>query len=139
MTRTRVLLLALLVSPHAMAAQAIVREWPLHGHDAGGQRHSPLTQVDTLSVQRLVPKLIARDGVDLVVANAENVANGMGVTPETADELLAAEVDLLTSGNHIWSKREIVPYLERPGSRLLPPRVRRSRSSPSRSCARLPT
>ena len=73
------------------------------------------------AVQRLVPRLITRHGLDLVVANAENVAAGFGVTPELADELLAAEVDLLTSGNHIWSKREIVPYLDRPGSRLLRP------------------
>ena len=43
------------------------------------------------------------------------------MTPESADELLAAEVDLLTSGNHIWAKREIVPYLDRPGARLLRP------------------
>jgi 2',3'-cyclic-nucleotide 2'-phosphodiesterase len=73
------------------------------------------------AVQRLVPRLISRHGLDLVVANAENVANGAGVTPDLADELLAAEVDLLTSGNHIWSKREIVPYLDAPGSRLLRP------------------
>jgi hypothetical protein len=71
------------------------------------------------AVKRLVPRLIARHGVDLVVANAENAASGFGVTPESADELLAAEVNLLTSGNHIWAKREIVPYLEAKGSRLL--------------------
>jgi metallophosphoesterase (TIGR00282 family) len=73
------------------------------------------------AVQRLVPRLIAREGVDLVVANAENSASGIGVTPDSAEELLAAEVNLLTSGNHIWAKREIVPYLEKPGSRLLRP------------------
>jgi 2',3'-cyclic-nucleotide 2'-phosphodiesterase len=73
------------------------------------------------AIQRLVPRLIAKEGIDVVVANAENVANGAGVTPDAAEELLAAEVDLLTSGNHIWSKREIVPYLEKPGSRLLRP------------------
>jgi metallophosphoesterase (TIGR00282 family) len=73
------------------------------------------------AVQRLVPRLIAREGIDLVVANAENSASGVGVTPDSADELLAAEVNLLTSGNHIWAKREIVPYLERPGSKLLRP------------------
>ncbi len=73
------------------------------------------------AVQRLVPRLIARERVDLVVANAENSASGVGVTPDTADELLAAEVNLLTSGNHIWAKREILPYLDRPGSRLLRP------------------
>ncbi len=73
------------------------------------------------AVQRLVPKLIGRHGLDLVVANAENSAAGVGVTPDSADELLAAEVDLLTSGNHIWSKREIGPYLNRAGSRLIRP------------------
>lgn len=73
------------------------------------------------AVQRLVPRLIVREGLDLVVANAENSAAGVGVTPDSADELLAAEVNLLTSGNHIWSKREIVPYLDAPGSRLLRP------------------
>ncbi len=73
------------------------------------------------AVQRLVPKLIGRHGLDLVVANAENSAAGVGVTPDSADELLAAEVDLLTSGNHIWSKREIGPYLDRAGSRLIRP------------------
>jgi metallophosphoesterase (TIGR00282 family) len=72
-------------------------------------------------VQRLVPRLIAREGLDLVVANAENSAAGAGITPDAAEELLAAEVDLLTSGNHIWSKREIGPYLDAPGSRLIRP------------------
>ena len=73
------------------------------------------------AVKHFVPRLIAQHGLDLVVANAENSAGGAGVTPESADELLAAECDLLTSGNHIWSKREIVPYLEAPGARLLRP------------------
>jgi len=86
------------------------------------------------AVQRLVPKLIVRHGLDLVVANAENSASGVGVTPDSADELLAAEVDLLTSGNHIWSKREIVPYLERPGSKLLRP-ANYPRNAPGRGRA----
>lgn len=73
------------------------------------------------AVARLVPRLIAREAIDLVVANAENAAAGLGVTPEAADELLAAEVNLLTSGNHIWAKREIVGYLGEPGCRLLRP------------------
>jgi len=73
------------------------------------------------AVKHLVPKLIARHAIDLVVANSENSAAGAGVTPEAADELLACEVDLLTSGNHIWAKRDIVPYLERPNSKQLRP------------------
>jgi metallophosphoesterase (TIGR00282 family) len=74
-----------------------------------------------LAVQRLAPGLITRHRVDLVIANAENAAGGSGVTPDAVEELLGAEVDLLTSGNHIWSKREIVPYLERADGRLLRP------------------
>jgi hypothetical protein len=73
------------------------------------------------AVQLLVPRLIAREGLDLVIANAENAAAGTGVTPDSAEELLRAEVNLLTSGNHIFSKREIVPYLDLPGCRLLRP------------------
>ena len=73
------------------------------------------------AVKHFVPKLISRHAVDLVVANSENSAGGNGVTPESADELLACEVDLLTSGNHIWSKKETAAYLDAPGSRLLRP------------------
>ncbi len=68
-----------------------------------------------------VPKLIVREAIDLVVVNGENAAAGAGLTPDLVEELLAAEVDLLTSGNHIWAKREIVPLLERPDARLLRP------------------
>ena len=47
-----------------------------------------------------------------MTANGENVAGGMGLTPSTADTILAAGVDVITSGNHIWDKREIYPYLD---------------------------
>jgi metallophosphoesterase (TIGR00282 family) len=48
----------------------------------------------------------------LVIANAENAAGGFGLTATTADELLSAGVDVLTSGNHIWAQKEIIPYLD---------------------------
>jgi hypothetical protein len=48
----------------------------------------------------------------MVIANAENTAGGLGLTPTTAKELLNAGVDILTSGNHIWAQKEIIPYLE---------------------------
>jgi metallophosphoesterase (TIGR00282 family) len=73
------------------------------------------------AVQRLVPRLISRLTPDLVIANAENATNGVGVSPDAAEELLAAEIDLLTSGNHVWTKREINAYLDAPGCRLLRP------------------
>jgi len=50
--------------------------------------------------------------LDLVIANAENAAGGLGLTLATAKELLDAGVDVLTSGNHIWAQSEIIPYLD---------------------------
>jgi 2',3'-cyclic-nucleotide 2'-phosphodiesterase len=73
------------------------------------------------AVQKLVPRLREQHGLDLCVGNSENSAGGAGITPDSADELLEAGLDLLTSGNHTFSKREIASYLERPGSRQLRP------------------
>ena len=67
-----------------------------------------------------LPRLIARRDIDYVVANAENAADGFGITPDLCEEILACGVDCLTSGNHIWDKSEILEYL--PGQpRLLRP------------------
>jgi hypothetical protein len=60
----------------------------------------------------LLPDLRQQYRLDLVVANAENAAGGIGLTPATASELLDAGVDVLTSGNHIWAQEEIIPYLD---------------------------
>jgi len=64
------------------------------------------------AVEKLLPELREQRGIDFVTANGENVAGGMGLTPSTADSILASGVDVITSGNHIWDKREIYPYLE---------------------------
>ena len=48
---------------------------------------------------------------DLVIANGENAAGGFGITPDIADELFFMGIDVLTSGNHVWDKKEIEPYL----------------------------
>ena len=55
--------------------------------------------------------LIDRHDVDLVIANAENSANGFGVTKEIGDTLLEWGVDVMTSGNHIWDKKEAIEYI----------------------------
>jgi 2',3'-cyclic-nucleotide 2'-phosphodiesterase len=73
------------------------------------------------AVRHFVPVLRERHGLDLCLGNSENSAGGAGITPESADDLLEAGLDLLTGGNHTWSKREILPYLERNGSRQLRP------------------
>src|SRR5512142_2530278 len=63
------------------------------------------------AVSELLPVLRSRYKMDLVIANGENAAGGIGITPDTATELLNAGVDVITSGNHIWAEKEILPYL----------------------------
>jgi metallophosphoesterase (TIGR00282 family) len=58
--------------------------------------------------------------IDLVVMNAENVAGGFSITPRLADELFASGIDVMTSGNHIFDKREVIPYIDKQ-PRLLRP------------------
>ena len=64
------------------------------------------------AVEALLPGLRDERSLDFVTANGENIAGGMGLTPSTADALFASGVDVITSGNHIWDKREIYPALE---------------------------
>jgi len=71
-------------------------------------------------LQERLPSLVGERGIDFVVANVENAADGFGITPDLAEQLRAAGVDCLTSGNHIWDKPEIVDYIRRE-PRLLRP------------------
>ena len=64
--------------------------------------------------------IIETNRIDLAIANAENAAGGFGITPAIAEELFAMGLDVLTTGNHIWDKREIYDYLARQ-PRLLRP------------------
>jgi metallophosphoesterase (TIGR00282 family) len=74
------------------------------------------------AVERLLPRIAAREGADLVVANGENVAGGLGITAETAAALHKAGVHVITTGNHVWDKKEILgrmgdfPRLLRPAN-----------------------
>ncbi|HZH90798.1 MAG TPA: TIGR00282 family metallophosphoesterase [Pyrinomonadaceae bacterium] len=58
--------------------------------------------------------------IDLAVMNAENVAGGFSITPSLADQLFASGIDVMTSGNHIFDKRDVIPYIERNGRLLRP-------------------
>jgi metallophosphoesterase (TIGR00282 family) len=64
------------------------------------------------AVAALVPALRDELRIDTVIANGENAAAGRGLTPKTADELFRGGVDIITSGNHIWDQREIIPQLD---------------------------
>jgi 2',3'-cyclic-nucleotide 2'-phosphodiesterase len=58
-----------------------------------------------------IPKLVRRYEVTAVIANGENSAGGFGITRETGEELFASGIDLMTSGNHVWDKKEALDYL----------------------------
>jgi len=64
------------------------------------------------AIQRLLPGIRQDYSIDMVIANAENVAGGFGLTSNTAKDLFNAGVDVLTSGNHIWAQKEILPYMD---------------------------
>ena len=63
-------------------------------------------------VGRHLSSLVDRQMIDLVVANAENAAAGFGVTADVVDELLGMGIDVLTTGNHVWDKRESFASLD---------------------------
>jgi len=79
-------------------------------------------------VKERLPALVKDHAIDLVIANGENAAAGFGITPGLAEELFELGIDVLTTGNHIWDKREIIGYFESadgnphsPARRLLRP------------------
>src|SRR3990172_438123 len=72
------------------------------------------------AIEELLEKVISDYDADFTIANGENAAGGMGITPPIALEILSQGVDVLTSGNHIWAKKEILPFLSEE-SRILRP------------------
>ncbi len=63
------------------------------------------------AVSEFVPSLISERKIDLVIANCENAAAGFGVTREIVEELFGSRIDVLTSGNHIWNKKEVLDFI----------------------------
>ncbi len=64
-------------------------------------------------IRRGLTDLVRYHDLDLVIANAENSANGFGVTKDIGDTILGYGVDVMTSGNHIWDKKEVLEYIAR--------------------------
>jgi len=64
------------------------------------------------AVKEILPGLCYEHKIDLVVGNGENAAGGLGLTPSTAEELFDSGIDVITTGNHIWAYKEIIPYLD---------------------------
>lgn len=76
-------------------------------------------------VREHIGHVCSANEVDLVIINAENAAGGFGVTPQIAEELFDLGADVLTTGNHVWDKRELIDYLKSapPDSQDRPRRV----------------
>jgi 2',3'-cyclic-nucleotide 2'-phosphodiesterase len=79
-------------------------------------------------VKERLPDLVRQHSIDLVIANCENAAAGFGITPPLAEELFDLGIDVMTTGNHVWDKREIIDYFQMadgnphsPARRLLRP------------------
>jgi hypothetical protein len=72
------------------------------------------------AVRELLPRLRRLHSPDLVIANGENSAGGSGITPKTAEEIFAAGVDIITSGDHLWDQKEVIGLLQNE-SRFLRP------------------
>jgi metallophosphoesterase (TIGR00282 family) len=70
--------------------------------------------------QRAIKPLVASHDIDFVVANVENSAAGFGVTGDIAETILKSGVDVMTSGNHIWDKKEVLEYIPRQAKLLRP-------------------
>jgi len=68
----------------------------------------------------LLPGLRDELRLDVIVANGENAAAGRGITPPVAEEMFRSGVDIITTGNHIWDQKEIIPYLDSPAPILRP-------------------
>ena len=71
-------------------------------------------------VRRVVPALVERRDIDFVIANVENAAAGFGITGDLADAILGYGVDVMTTGNHVWDKRELLDYIPRQTKLLRP-------------------
>jgi metallophosphoesterase (TIGR00282 family) len=72
------------------------------------------------AVGGLLPKLIEEHNIELVIANAENAAGGAGIIANIAEELFSYGCDVLTSGDHIWDKKDIFDFLDQTPTLLRP-------------------
>ena len=70
--------------------------------------------------RRAIPALVERESIDFVIANVENSAAGFGVTGDIADTILGYGVDVMTTGNHVWDKKEVLDYIPRQPKLLRP-------------------
>ncbi|HMK44900.1 MAG TPA: TIGR00282 family metallophosphoesterase [Dissulfurispiraceae bacterium] len=77
-------------------------------------------RIGRVAVRALLPNIVSRYKIDAVIANGENIAGGFGITEPTTFELLTSGVQVITTGNHVWDKKEVIEFIDRE-PRLLRP------------------
>jgi 2',3'-cyclic-nucleotide 2'-phosphodiesterase len=80
-----------------------------------------VTKAGRKALVKYLPKIRQDYNPVLIIANGENASGGIGITPETAQELFTTGVDVITSGNHIWRHKEILNYLESNSDKIIRP------------------
>jgi metallophosphoesterase (TIGR00282 family) len=85
------------------------------------------------AVQRLLPGLLEELGADFCAVNGENAADGLGITPQIAEKILASGADVITLGNHAWRRKEVIPYLAETDRVIRPANL--SKHTPGRGLA----
>ncbi len=72
------------------------------------------------AVKHFLPKILSEENIDFVIANGENSAGGFGITKKVLNELLFLDIDVITSGNHIWDKKEVLEFIDKEPKLLRP-------------------
>ncbi len=72
------------------------------------------------AIEKLVPTLLNTNSIDMCIANGENAAGGKGITQKISNQLFSYGIDIITSGNHIWSNKDILSILDTDGKILRP-------------------
>ena len=108
-------------------AAAARRSWPRQCRKAASGDQHPVRRRrrrrprPAHAARRCCPACARSSSPTFVVVNGENAAGGLGITPQIADELFAAGVDVITLGNHAYHRREILPYLDARATRIVRP------------------
>ena len=77
-------------------------------------------KIGRLATKALLPAVTNRYKIDLVIANGENAAGGFGITDKIVAELMGYGVHVITTGNHVWDKKEFIPQISKEGRVLRP-------------------
>jgi metallophosphoesterase (TIGR00282 family) len=70
-------------------------------------------RIGRVTTRAVLPNIVSRYKIDVVIGNGENVAGGFGITESTAFELFTSGVQIITTGNHVWDKKELIDYISR--------------------------